>query len=77
MTKPDDLVNSVYRGDSDGIYPGLTKREYFAAMAMQGMIKEIYKYLPPSKNCHQFEVVAKAATFMADALINELNIPPR
>lgn len=43
---------------------GLTKREYFAAMAMQGMLA----IDDPPK-----EVVARFAVEQADALIKELN----
>lgn len=45
---------------------GLTKREYFAAMAMQGM-------LPHPELLIVDEGVAKDAVMMADALIAELN----
>jgi hypothetical protein len=50
---------------------GLTKREYFAAMAMQAIVS--------NSNSHRlFGVdnmfdIAKGAVNMADALINELN----
>ncbi len=43
---------------------GITKREYFAAMAMQGCAVN---------NDLQFKVIATAAVLLADALINELN----
>lgn len=43
---------------------GLTKREYFAAMAMQGMLAEGHD---------SFRIVAKHAVDQADALIEELN----
>lgn len=42
---------------------GLTKREYFAAMAMQGMLSDPERY----------GVIAKGAVKFADALIKELN----
>lgn len=62
------------------IYCGLTKRELFAAMAMQSLLSnpERYKYIAnkvangmsqeeaSSKNAHK-------AVLLADALINELN----
>ena len=65
MTKPDDLVNSVYRGECQQIYPGLTKREYFSVMAMQGFIARDCIISPDS--------VAFLAIEYADALIKELN----
>ena len=64
MTKPDDLVNSVYRGECQQIYPGLTKREYFSVMAMQGLIQR-YGYVDSSAIIN--------ACDMADLLIDELN----
>jgi hypothetical protein len=48
------------------ISEGLTKREYFAGLAMQGLMQDG----PPS-----FEMVATASVRMADALIDELNKP--
>lgn len=51
-----------YREDTGG----LTKREYFAAMAMQGMIT-----CPDYEGC-EF-TVSKLAVEYADALIEELN----
>lgn len=47
---------------------GLTKREYFAAMAMQGLISNCY-YGHPMTN----EVHAKEAVLLADKLIEALN----
>lgn len=44
---------------------GLTKREYFAAMALQGML---------AKYGSDYQVqIAKDALYFADALIEELN----
>jgi len=46
---------------------GLTKREYFAALAMQGMLAN-------ENSWHVSEyTIAQAAIGQADALINELN----
>jgi hypothetical protein len=70
MTKPDDLVNSVYRGESDGIYPGLTKREYFSVIILQGIMSSD-KYGPTSDS-----YVATRAIKAADALIEQLNENP-
>lgn len=49
-------------GNSD--YEGLTKREYFAAMAMQGLLA--------NTNNSRNPVHAKDAVFLADALLEEL-----
>jgi hypothetical protein len=66
MTKPDDLVNSVYRGDGDGMYPGLTKRELFAAMIMQGIVSRVGD-INTSRGKAFLSIQA------ADALIEQLN----
>ena len=50
-------------GQIDGQYQGLTKREYFAIMAMQGLLSN-------SGPNHEH---AKIAIEMADDLIKELN----
>lgn len=49
---------------------GLTKREYFAAKAMQGLVadKEFNEKVGPNG-----EVLARAAVKQADCLIAELN----
>jgi hypothetical protein len=52
---------------------GLTKREYFAALAMQGMLAagvsiDIHKDYP-------FQVRAQTCIVIADALIEQLNKP--
>jgi len=45
---------------------GLTKREHFAAMAMQGIVSHCYKDHPDQR-------IAESAVMMADALIEVLN----
>ena len=53
-----------------GICPqekGLTKREYFAAMAMQGMLSNQHGYFL------EHDKLSKYALSYADSLINELN----
>lgn len=49
-------------------YPtyGLTKREYFAAMAMQGIVADPNGYIMAAD-------IAKGAVEIADALIEQLN----
>jgi hypothetical protein len=76
MTNANDTINAVvqtsigpYGGDrmecTDG---GLTKREYFASMAMQGLIVNRH-----AQDLHDQTKVAKFAVEMADALIDALN----
>ncbi len=75
MTNQDD---PVYPIPFDGTIPktGLTKREHFAAMAMQGMMsldpREMISMADPKIGTIG-EWVAKNSVTMADALINELN----
>lgn len=64
---------SDYRSDGALIVyatPGLSKREYFAAMAMQGICGD---GIPGSH--HQPAVTARDAVAQADALLAELDKP--
>lgn len=56
-------------GQSHSEEKGLTKREYFAAMAMQGLLanQEVF-----SRDIE----VERAAVLYADALLQELSKPP-
>jgi len=65
MTKGNDNV-TAFVGSSGYAYEGLIKREYFAAMAMQGLLAN--QILKETK-------IAEAAVLYADALISELNKP--
>lgn len=62
----------VGHGEEYLAYPGLTKRELFAAMAMQGLLAS------ESENWHvgHPHAVAKNALDYADALIKALQPPP-
>jgi hypothetical protein len=69
MTNPNDpafLTIETYPSGSKTIASGLTKREYFAAMAMQGAAAD-ESATPETKR------LAIWAVQMADALIAELN----
>jgi hypothetical protein len=69
MTHKDDAAFSRSATYNEHTYTinsaqyGLTKREYFAAMAMQGVLASPFEY----------DDVAKAALNFADNLIKELN----
>ena len=63
-TKPNEPINIV-EYNNNYISTGLTKREYFAAMAMQGFIT---KYGVDFQ-----EEQIKQAIFVADIFIEELN----
>lgn len=61
--------------EDNEVHYGLTKREYFAAMALNGLL---YQNLPVDralneKNNSQVNSVAEAAVKMADTLIEQLN----
>jgi hypothetical protein len=70
VTQPDDPVNYhrliAVEGEITNI-PGLTKREYFAAMAMQGLLANV------DDGQMAFGSVALEAISYADALIIQLN----
>ena len=72
MTNPNDFVSPSTHQNSDGthdfnINKGLTKREYFAAMALQGILARGFNPDLFEKNGSEI------AVNWADALINALN----
>lgn len=70
-TKPNELVHSFAPIEhAEGNYNGLTKREYYAGLAMQGLCSD-QTYLRPNNG----EEIAQRAVEMADFLIAELNKP--
>ena len=74
MTSPNDPAfpnGPVHMGNMEG----LTKREYFAAMAMQGMMSIHPRELMNGPEKHQTvgDWIAKNCVSMADALIAELS----
>ena len=66
MPLTNEQIDAIERG---GEYFGLTKREHFAAMAMQGILTN-KMYEPPRRN--KFKEMAEDAAAMADALLGEL-----
>jgi len=68
----DDPINPIFNERTGYTEPtGLTKREYFAAMAMQGLLcnYQIHENYVNNK----YPYVADKAVAMADHLIQELN----
>jgi len=62
--------------DGDNSYHciGLTKREHFAAMAMQGLLASENSFTKGSDSCDEWlEDVTDGAIKMADALLKELS----
>ena len=68
MTNADDFVSAEFNqvGERTLSNGGLTKREYFAALAMQGMLSKSAGRYPTSE-------IINDAIGAADALIKELN----
>lgn len=68
-TKPNDSATGygIANNHSHVDYPGLTKREYFAAMAMQGLMVDYRNSISDEHDN------AKYAVRAADALIKALN----
>lgn len=62
MTESDDSVSVII--DNLHTQFGLTKREYFAALALQGLLSNPTTFFPEN---------AKRAVEFADSLIEELN----
>lgn len=79
-TNPNDSAFATQPPSSNGLsgeeyqlnygQAGLTKREYFAAMAMQGILANLHNY-----SFEHDSEIAKSAIYKADALITELNKP--
>lgn len=66
-------INKTQDSWAEDISIGLTKREYFAAMAMQGMNIPLLYGDGGQWEIGQAQQVAKSATIYADALIKALN----
>jgi hypothetical protein len=72
MTNANDSITGYpYTAEFSGSEKGLTKREYFAAIAMQGLLSG--NPFPAEKMGGEY--IAKYSAHYADALINELNKP--
>ncbi len=80
MTNPDDFVVAQVK-DSDGMWcqpkGGLTKREYFAGMAMQGLraahMQEYCRGATVDKQIWNSERLARQSVADADALLVALS----
>ena len=68
-TNPNDCATG-FQG-KEVFVKGLTKREYFAALAMQGLLSAKGSYFPNQQNTG--ELAAWASVHYADALIAALN----
>ena len=73
MTKPNEPAFNYDIGHPE---EGLTKREYFAALAMQGLISNLSAYVQVHQKSSGHELnypTMDTAVIIADALIAELN----
>ena len=68
MTEKTVAEDSTYPSTSSDDNSGLTKREYFAAIALQGLLSNPEEYARTNN-----QDVARKAVFFADKLIAELN----
>lgn len=63
-TRPDDLISAVVSPEHE-LHEGLSKREYFGAAALTGMLAR-------GDDSH-YSTIAEHAILYADKLIEELN----
>ena len=68
-------ANDSIHNSEQGVQDGLTKREYFAAMAMQGIAsgKKSPAWYERDTATKWQNLMAKEAVLLADALIEALN----
>jgi hypothetical protein len=73
MTEPNDIINPYYQVDNSGNpqkqYLGLTKREYFAALSMHGILSN------NTKGTMSLTRIINDSIDISDLLIEELNKP--
>ena len=69
------IANDSIHNSEQGLQDGLTKREYFASKAMQGLLSnpEWMKEYKGEKYLMQTDIVAEVAIKTADELIKALN----
>jgi hypothetical protein len=75
MENKNNLIHSFnHTPDTEGNFNGLTKREYFAVLAMQGILSNpiFSKDLSGNRSLYVSSEVAKYSAYNADALLNEL-----
>lgn len=59
--------------DFDVLQEGLTKREYFAGLAMQNIINRYNPWEDGDFDSSEYEICAENAVGLADALLKELS----
>ena len=73
MTNGNESINAILDSEGNGSFKGLTKREYFAAMAMQGAIANTGVAKQANGEPQTYSSLSVIAVKAADALIIELN----
>jgi hypothetical protein len=73
--KKQTITNDSIHNSNKGVQDGLTKREYFAAKAMQGLLSNIewMREYKGEKYLMETDILAKVSVKIADKLIKELN----
>lgn len=70
MKNGDNLIHSFNNTtDTEGNFKGLTKREYFAAMAMQGLLSANSIY---GSRINTYKMLSEDAIAHADELLTQL-----
>ena len=77
LAHPTNIIDTDRRFESE-YHTGLSKREYFAALAMQGLLTRVPNRPNNETDLGVIELkrISEESTIMADALINALNEPP-
>ena len=75
MTQKTTIANDSIHNSDEGVQDGLTKREYFATKAMEGLLSnpEWMIQYNGEKYLMEKDIVAEVAVKMADELIKALN----
>ena len=72
INNPNGPYHSSYFKDRDGYLTGLTKREYFTAMALQGLLANPEALYTNSSWAGQSDVIAAEALSVADSTLKML-----
>lgn len=72
-TEPNEFIHTTFNQHGDPMASGLTKREYFAAMALSSLSKGIWAHDQIDKGEYDFKSAAATAVALSDALIEALN----
>ena len=71
MNNSNEPINPTYKPNKDIDFIGLSKREYFAGLAMQGLLNNYAQNLQYGNHV-DYPMVSEIAVRCADDLLNEL-----